>query len=580
MLNKQSLSFLVIKDSVTMGRHQKMNFCVLQNLINRTIDGSNINSSMFTKICGQSHTLYRKDLYMHYGCVNAVEFSNDGTLFISGGDDRRVLLWRVSEVLNDELRNSPTVMDAEHSSNVFCLSFNHDNSKIFSGGNDEQVIIHDTKSRKPLNYFRHERVVHSIALNYECNSLFATACDDGKIRVFDTRQPCTAELPSVVLAKKDAPFHSVMFNPVDNRIVATANAKHGTELWDIREPNKCLMRYPNKSIAMSARFNNSGTRLLCLRRKYNPIIYELHHQGSSGIELSEDGYSNSCTMKSCTFAGSGDEFAVSGSDDHNIYLWKLPTDNLDTQVHAHMVLRGHLSIVNNVRYNPSTCCLVSSGVEKNIRFWSSSPFPNSVGGLDQAAANDMLTRTRISKDSIRRGSDNGEFMRPDDAQRSTEEDRGMLAFFDLLVERSSASWSLVDSDSDSDSISDSIRNEDNANLPYMFDTSESEGSSFSIESSFSDSSQQSNGAEAGPSGWNPGVTSQTDQERTRATGTVSLGAYVMSLLETTSGEEEEEEVPHPPSSKRVRPTEPVAFRQVGRQRKQFRRRLSSSSSSS
>ena len=67
-----------------MGRHQKMNFCVLQNLINRTIDGSNINSSMFTKICGQSHTLYRKDLYMHYGCVNAVEFSNDGTLFISG----------------------------------------------------------------------------------------------------------------------------------------------------------------------------------------------------------------------------------------------------------------------------------------------------------------------------------------------------------------------------------------------------------------------------------------------------------------------------------------------------------------
>ena len=48
--------------------------------------------------------------------------------------------------------------------------------------------------RKPLNYFRHERVVHSIALNYECNSLFATACDDGKIRVFDTRQPCTAGL--------------------------------------------------------------------------------------------------------------------------------------------------------------------------------------------------------------------------------------------------------------------------------------------------------------------------------------------------------------------------------------------------
>lgn len=42
-------------------------------------------------------------------------------------------------------------------------------------------------------------------------------------------------------------------------------------------------------------------------------------------------------------------------------------DYKETRVKTHMVLRGHRSIVNNVRYNPLTCCLASSGVEKTIK---------------------------------------------------------------------------------------------------------------------------------------------------------------------------------------------------------------------
>jgi len=35
--------------------------------------------------------------------------------------------------------------------------------------------------------------------------------------------------------------------------------------------------------------------------------------------------------------------------------------------HAHMVLRGHRSIVNQVRYNKSSALIISSGVEKIIK---------------------------------------------------------------------------------------------------------------------------------------------------------------------------------------------------------------------
>lgn len=34
-------------------------------------------------------------------------------------------------------------MEKQHDSNIFCLGFNSDNTKIFSGGNDDMVVVHD-----------------------------------------------------------------------------------------------------------------------------------------------------------------------------------------------------------------------------------------------------------------------------------------------------------------------------------------------------------------------------------------------------------------------------------------------------
>jgi WD repeat-containing protein 22 len=64
-------------------------------------------------------------------------------------------------------------------------------------------------------------------------------------------------------------------------------------------------------------------------------------------------------------------------------MWKIPIDdNIKWIESAHMILRGHRSIVNQVRYNQASYVLASSGVEKIIKLWS--PFPlshKSLGGL-------------------------------------------------------------------------------------------------------------------------------------------------------------------------------------------------------
>ena len=84
--------------------------------------------------------LHRQDLLAHYGCVNAVEFSHDGDLMVSGGDDKRILLWSVPRSLASS-HYSPDTLTAEHESNIFCLGFDSDKTRIYSGGNLSEVQV-------------------------------------------------------------------------------------------------------------------------------------------------------------------------------------------------------------------------------------------------------------------------------------------------------------------------------------------------------------------------------------------------------------------------------------------------------
>lgn len=75
--------------------------------------------------------------------------------------------------------------------------------------------------------------------------------------------------------------------------------------------------------SMSVRFNSAGTHILALRRRLAPVLYAVHSPDPVAEFYHQD-YYNSCTMKSCSFAGEGDQFVLSGSDDFNLYMWKIP----------------------------------------------------------------------------------------------------------------------------------------------------------------------------------------------------------------------------------------------------------------
>lgn len=77
---------------------------------------------------------------------------------------------------------------------------------------------------------------------------------------------------------------------------------------------------------MSVRFNTEGTQLLALRRRLPPILFNTPELEPI-CQFYHTDYYNSCTMKSCSFAGVDDEYVVSGSDDFNVYMWRISDAN-------------------------------------------------------------------------------------------------------------------------------------------------------------------------------------------------------------------------------------------------------------
>ena len=85
-----------------------------------------------------------RELTGHTDSINAMEFSDDGTLLVSGGRDKTVRLWSLNQGRDGEWNS--TAKETMHTHNINCLVISPDNRRIFSGGYDKKVLVHDTNT--------------------------------------------------------------------------------------------------------------------------------------------------------------------------------------------------------------------------------------------------------------------------------------------------------------------------------------------------------------------------------------------------------------------------------------------------
>ena len=136
----------------------------------------------------------------------------------------------------------------------------------------------------------------------------------------------------------------------------------------------------------NARFNGSGTRLLCSgqhQRQSRLAIYDLsatrqQQPFRSGKILinKANGYRNKGARwyDACCFAGIDDELVISAADYHNLFIWSLPreTDRQDQTVDQSSltVLEGHEGEILCVRYSKEQSAIASCGENGVIELWT------------------------------------------------------------------------------------------------------------------------------------------------------------------------------------------------------------------
>ena len=89
----------------------------------------------------ESSQLFRyQELSGHTKEIYSIEFSDDGTQLISAGADKTVRLWSFNQ---DRGEWNSTAVETKHEDTICCLAFSPDNQRIFSGGFDKKIFIHD-----------------------------------------------------------------------------------------------------------------------------------------------------------------------------------------------------------------------------------------------------------------------------------------------------------------------------------------------------------------------------------------------------------------------------------------------------
>ncbi|CAF3043018.1 unnamed protein product [Rotaria sp. Silwood2] len=288
------------------GRYKSFN--LIHHLRDEALKSNHENSTRskyFQKRFDFYSTLYSQDGRSHLGCGNGLDFSSDGHF-------------------------------------LTLVIFFHQKA------NDEQILVHDIEKQHQIkcahsdelvDVFLESSPINCLLIQPEQNDVFIAATE-----------AIEHDQPSIIVAESfDGSYHLYTFHPQQTCLVATANARQEIELYDIRLSKSPVLCYgapipTSRKIStihndidvkdMSVTFNSDGCLLYDLRRRLPPVLLKLH-QSKAFCQFDADNYVNLCRMKSGCFVGDCDQYITTGSDDFNVYIWRIPDNDYSNTNQCH-----------------------------------------------------------------------------------------------------------------------------------------------------------------------------------------------------------------------------------------------------
>jgi WD40 repeat protein/energy-coupling factor transporter ATP-binding protein EcfA2 len=343
-------------------------------------------------------------LRFHKGDVYSVAFSPDGERMATAGEDKRIAVWDVSNLVpyEEETRRENIQTEPQHELKegltgpvyalaflpgknevlasagadgkvnlwklkqepdratlveqkeaVWAMAFSSDGAVLATAGADKVVKLWNVSARKLEKTLEgHRDTVTSVKFSGD-DKLIATASDDNTVRLWDLQ---TGTESSPTLKGHRAGVRSVAFSQ-DGKRLATASLDSTVKVWDLSTRKELMtleghegdvnsvVFLPDSRLATAS--SDSSIRLWDINaRQYRKTIYDAHQGAVREVAFSPDG-----------------KLLASGSNDKTVKIWDADTGQLVE------TLEGHTKQVASVYFSPDGEMLASAGEDKKIKIW-------------------------------------------------------------------------------------------------------------------------------------------------------------------------------------------------------------------
>lgn len=268
------------------------------------------------------------------GAVNTIDFSPDGQLIVSGGDDNTVRLWRTDGTLVRVI--------GKHQDLILGVAFSPDGQMVISGSDDNTLRLWGLDGSLRQTFKGHSQRIWSVAFSPD-SEFVASASEDGTVKVWQIN----GKLITTLTGHNNAVW-GVAISP-NSQIIASASRDGTVKLW---QSNGKLIRTltgtnpgfsrvdfsPNGEMIAAAGMDNTVT----LWKTDGTLLRKLYGHTASllGVAFSPD-----------------NKLIASGGDDQSLIVWNLdPILNLDFLQYSCDWVHDYLRTNAEVEQSDRTLC--------------------------------------------------------------------------------------------------------------------------------------------------------------------------------------------------------------------------------
>lgn len=232
----------------------------------------------------------------HYQTVSCIKFTDDGSHFVSGGDDGMIMVWPLAYLIcetGDFIpsfpgQNEPRFIFSDHSLPVTDIHVGHGGmrARLASVSVDQTCKIYDLCSGTLLVSLVFDVALHSVALDVIDSRVFVGGAD-GNIYQFNLRAPprmqeyhLTKQEKGIVLSGHSKTVTCLSVS-VDNVTLLSGSADAQVKVWNIPS-QQCIRSIPHKGSVTNAFFAIAPKRVLL--NDYKPSIALRNFEKRSDLE--------------------------------------------------------------------------------------------------------------------------------------------------------------------------------------------------------------------------------------------------------------------------------------------------------